>query len=66
MNALQVVSLLDLVLDVVETGSLAYLRFQGARDRMQAIMDEGREPTPEEFDTVLSSIRDHSQSIRNA
>lgn len=66
MNALQIVGLLDLVLDALETGSLAYLRFQGARDRMQVILDEGRDPTSEEFDTVLVSIQGHSQSIRDS
>lgn len=66
MNALQIMTLFGLVLDALETGSLAYIRFKSARDRMQAILDEGRDPTQEEADTVLVSIQGHSQSIRES
>lgn len=60
-----VVNILNTVLTLIDEGTAAYQVAAAAHDRIKAIVDQGRDPTPEEWnalDTEISSLHQALQS----
>jgi len=60
-----VVNILNTVLTLIDEGTTAYQVAAAAHDRIKAIVDQGRDPTPEEWnalDNEISSLHKALQS----
>lgn len=66
MNAVQFLKFLTNLQAVVEIGSAAFLMIQEARARLQPILDERRDPNPEEWEKLFNDIKAHHESIQNS
>ncbi len=66
MNATSIITILDWALTLLDVGSTAYLKMQESRARVQAIRDEGRDPTSEEWDALFSTAQGHHDTIQNS
>ena len=63
MNALTVLKWLDLGLTLLDKGTEFYGRLTTRRNKLKTIMDEGRDPTSEEWDEILGSMQDSVDRI---
>ncbi len=52
MNAAQILTILDTTLRVLERQEAVRLAFQRVRNDIQTMVDEGRDPTPEEWERL--------------
>lgn len=66
MNAASIITILDWVLTLLDVGSTAYIKLQESRARVQAIRDEGRNPTPAEWQDLFDIAQAHHDSIQNS
>ncbi len=66
MNALEILKILDWALALLDVGSTAFMKIQESRVRVQAIRDEGRDPTPEEVNELFDIARAHHESIQGS
>ncbi len=66
MNALQILKILDWALTLLDVGSTAYVKIQESRARVQAIRDEDRNPTSEEWNEIFDIARSHHESIQGS
>lgn len=66
MNAASIITILDWALTLVDVGSTAFLELQKSRARVQAIRDEGRNPTPKEWQDLFEIAQGHHNSIQNS
>lgn len=66
MNALEILKILDWALSLLDVGSTAFMKIQESRVRVQAIRDENRSPTPEEWNELFSIARAHHESIQSS
>lgn len=66
MNAASIITILDWALTLLDVGSTAYIKLQESRARVQAIRDEGRDPTTEEWNDLFDIAKAHHQSIQDS
>lgn len=66
MNASSIITILDWALTLLDVGSTAYIKLQESRARVQAIRDEGRDPTTEEWNALFNIAQAHHQSIQDS
>jgi len=60
-----VVNILNTVLTLVDEGTTAYQVIAAAHDRVKAIVDQGRDPTPEEWNALDSEIASLHQALQS-
>jgi hypothetical protein len=60
-----VVNILNTVLTLVDEGTTAYQLINTAHDRVKAIVDQGRDPTAEEWNALDQEISTLHQALQS-
>lgn len=60
---MNVVDLILKLLDLFTAGSLSYERIQALSAQLKVFKDENRDPTPEEWNTLLAEVDDLSSRL---
>jgi hypothetical protein len=60
-----VVSILNTVITLVDEGTAAYRVATTAHDRIKSIVDQGRDPTPEEWNALDQEISSLHQALQS-
>lgn len=60
-----VVNILNTVLTLIDEGTAAYQVAVAAHDRIKAIVDQGRDPTPEEWNALDAEISSLHQALQS-
>ena len=60
-----VLSILNTVITLVDEGTAAYQVATAAHDRIKAIVDQGRDPTPEEWNALDQEISTLHQALQS-
>lgn len=64
-GAANVLNILNTVLTLVDEGTAAYQLVAKAHDRVKAIVDQGRDPTPEEWNALDQEISSLHQALQS-
>jgi len=64
-SAANVLNILNSVLTLVDEGTAAYRLVTTAHDRVKAIVDQGRDPTPEEWNVLDKEISSLHQALQS-
>lgn len=64
-SATNVLNILNTVLTLMDEGATAYQLLSTAHDRVKAIVDQGRDPTPDEWNALDKEIASLHQQLQS-